>query len=329
MENLRKALTIAAAGFILVLGLAPVTASADAVIQFGDTYLGVNDEGHLNVSNPGVTTNSSTTGLTYDNDSDGFGEDATSPGCTCEGWGVAVNGTDSMWINDAFGSSNITAGSFVSTASTATSVVSMTSQPGLDVTHAYAPSAAANVFEATVTITNNTGADVTDARYTRAMDWDIFPDEFNEFVTIGGTGAANLLFSSDDGFANGDPFGARGTDIGGCGFTTDFTDCGPADHGALFDFGFGDLADGESVTFSIFYGAADNETDATAALGVIGAEVFSFGQFSGDPAMGTPATYIFAFAGVGGPPVVTTPEPATLLLMGIGVVGLALRRRKI
>ena len=130
-------------------------ALADAQIQFGDTWLGVNDEGHLNVDDVlGVTTNTADTGLTFG------GNDATSPGCLCEGWGVAVNGT-SMYatVDNAFpGISNVTVDSFTSTAGTATSVVSMTSMPGLTVTHAYQPSAAANVFEAVVTIANNTGA---------------------------------------------------------------------------------------------------------------------------------------------------------------------------
>ena len=42
----------------------------------------------------------------------------------------------------------------------------------------------------------------------------------------------------------------------------DFKDAGPADHGALFDFGFGKLAPHATVTFNIYYGAAGSETDA-------------------------------------------------------------------
>jgi type IV pilus assembly protein PilY1 len=227
---------------------------------------------------------------------------------------------------------NLTVDSFTATDSTATSVVSMTSMPGLTVTHEYMPSAAANVFEAVVTIANGTDDGVTDVRYTRAMDWDIPPTEFEEYVTIGGTGTtANLLFSSDNGFASPDPLEGGRDDLAGCGTTTDFTDCGAADHGAIFDFGFGDLAVGESLSFSIFYGATANEADALAALGTIGAELYSFGQSSdnGGQLSGEPATFIFAFSGVGGTVVVPptgVPAPFTLGLLGLGLVALRLNR---
>ena len=57
-----------------------------------------------------------------------------------------------------------------------------------------------------------------------------------------------------------------------------FTDLGPDDHGAAFDFQFEPLAAGESFTFKTYYGAAGNEADAEAALGAVGAEVYSFGK---------------------------------------------------
>lgn len=320
LNKIRPAISIAA----LALAMASGSALADAQINFGDTWLGINDEGHLNISDAmGITTNTSNTGLTFQ------GNDATSPGCLCEGWGVAASGS-AMWASvDTGGVANMVLGSFASTASTATSLVSMSSLAGLSVTHHYQPSAAGNVFEAIVTISNDTGGAITDVRYTRAMDWDIAPNEFNEYVTIAGTATtAALLYSGNNGFLVPNPLGSRTEIGGGCGETVDFTDCGPQDHGAIFDFGFGDLADGESVEFSIFYGGAESESGALSALGTIGAELFSLGQWSGDPTGGGPATYLFAFTGVGGTPVIPMAEPTVALLFGIGLAGLGFSRRK-
>ena len=314
------------------MAIAVRPAQAAAVIATGDVRLGINNAGHLNVDAAGIAINSSVVGLTYLPTGD-----ATSPGCFCEGWGVAATNTlvRSGGANRAVGGvSGLTVDSFTSTASTATSIVHLTSLPGLSVKQEYAPAAGSplSVFEDKVTITNTTGGTVTDVRYTRVMDWDVPPTEFSEYVTIGGLPAANVLFTSDNGFANPNPFAAGDrTDLAGCGININFTDCGPADHGALFDFGFGSLADGESKIFSIFYGATGNEADSLAALAAVGAEVYSLGQAStaGGPIVGTPATYLFGFRGVGGTPIPgAVPEPGTIFLLGSGLLGLVGIRRK-
>lgn len=332
--------TIATLAFGSFAMVAASQATADAVIfntgveGTATVALGVKDFGHLNTTVDNVATNASATGLA--GRIGGAWEDATSPGCLCEGWGVAVNGTTSGYANVAAGSANLTLDSFASTGSTATSAVHFTSLPGLSVTHAYQPSASADLFEAVVTIANTTGSDVTDVTYRRAMDWDVPPTEFSEYVTIQGTGTTTLLKASgDNGFMTSNPLVTSGY-TRTCPLTADFVDCGPSDHGAVFDFDFGTIADGEEYSFSIFYGASTSESAALAALGVVGAELYSFGQPSTGADTGEPLTFIFAFSGVGGtvivppPPTPGTPvnAPGALALMGLGLLGIAARRRK-
>lgn len=301
--------------------------------------LGINDEGHLNITDPFATffpVNTSVTGLTFI----GVG-DATSPGCFCEGWGVS--GTVGVTAKSGYanisidGVVNLTVDSFVSdagagTGSTATSSVHLTDEAGFKVTQVYsaAPNAPGALFIDTVTITNDTAETITDVRYVRVMDWDIPPTEFSEFVTIAGTATTTLLEKShDNGFNTANPL----TDFGpliGATLDVDFVDSGPTDHGAYFRFNFGTLLAGESVTFSIFYGAAASEALALAAIAAESLELFSLGQNSIDPTGGTPATFIFGFAGVGGEPVLDIPEPGTLGLLGFGLIALGgmARRRK-
>jgi type IV pilus assembly protein PilY1 len=334
-----SSLVVALAALVFLGGFtAPLDGQGFVGNAAGDLILGVNVEGHLNIPSAvlgtgdpvnGPSDNGAfTIGLTYTP----LG-DATSPGCLCEGWGVAGDGTSGFANVSTGGPVNLTVGSFAtdgaaSIGTFATSVVTLTSLPDLRVTHAYTISAATDsLFQAVVTIENLGAVPITDILYRRVMDWDVPPTEFSEFVTIGGWPAANLLATSDNGFASADPLSGV-TDINSCGTNVNFTDCGPADHGALFDFSFGDLAPGDSVTFNIFYGATPTEALAFAALAAVGAEVFSLGQQNGDPGSGTPATFIFAFKGVGGTPVTGVPEPSTIALFGTALLGLAACSRK-
>lgn len=139
----------------------------------------------------------------------------------------------------------------------------------------------------------------------RAMDWDVPPTEFSEYVTIQGWPADKLISSSDDGFATGNPNVPLTTLAGDAVLDGNFTDSGPADHGAAFDFSFGTVASGDAEDFTIFYGAAASEADAILALSDVGAEIYSLGQPSSvdGETLGVPNTFIFGFAGVGGTPI--------------------------
>ncbi len=137
-----------------------------------------------------------------------------------------------------------------------------------------------------------------DLVYRRVMDWDIFPTEFDEFVThvgveanlesgggSGGTAPGNVRFASDDGFTSANP-------LDGTSFiredtvNVDFIDSGADDHGSLFDFAFGSLEAGESRSFNIFYGARSTEASAIEAVTFLQADVYSFGQANPNPGFG-------------------------------------------
>ena len=246
--------------------------------------LGVNDAGHLNFSDPlGFgPVNAGATGLSY-RFTDGTWRDATSPGCLCEGWGVAV--TDPFgsrvagWVNQSSGSGGLKGGTFGSTTTTASSFIQLADYP-VDIGHFYGVSLVPNVFQGNVTITNSGTETVTDVVYRRVLDWDVPATEFNEYVSHFGvesnleSAGGKVRFASDNGFASSDPR----TYAGGNFINVDFFQKGPADQGSVFDFAFGDLAPGESRTFNIFYGAAANLADAQAAIEKLKPDVWSFGQ---------------------------------------------------
>jgi type IV pilus assembly protein PilY1 len=332
----------------LVLGalalVGATSANAGAIIyntgsaSTASVALGVNDLGNLNTYGTGnIVINSGVTGLAY-KFPDGYWRDSTSPGCYCEGWGVSASGV-SGYADVSVGTAGLALDSFTSDAvagsgTFVTSAVHLTSLPGLQVSQAYsAADYSPSLFKDVVTIKNTTGGTLTDVRYVRVMDWDIPYTEFSEMVTIKGTATTTLLERShNNGFNTANPLAYDGEIYPYCGVNVDFTDCGSADHGAYFKFNFGTLADGESVNFTVFYGATGTEAAANTAIGAEGIELYSYGQSDSgcggcSYTAGTPATYIFGFKGVGGEP--QLPEPASLILMGLGLMGLgAMKRRR-
>jgi hypothetical protein len=299
IKNLSNSLPAGAAlGLATALNaLSPQVAQAEvgAVIfnnadpSLASVALGVNDAGHLNFSDPlGFSpVNAGATGLSY-RFPDGTWRDATSPGCLCEGWGVAV--TDPFgsrvagWVNQSSGSGGLKGGTFGSTTTTASSFIQLADYP-VDIGHFYGVSLVPNVFQGNVTITNSGTETVTDVVYRRVMDWDVPATEFNEYVSHFGvesnleSAGGKVRFASNNGFASSDPRWYPGEIfLSDSSINVDFFQKGPADHGSVFDFAFGDLAPGESRTFNIFYGAAANLADAQAAIEKLKPDVWSFGQ---------------------------------------------------
>ena len=311
--------------------VAPV-AQAEGLISNGTIRLGISDYASLVVTDPDPTATNGATGLRYLPTN---GE-ALAPGCWCEAWGVA-DATSGRQGNAGqnTGNQNIIPESFTSDATTATVVTRVNDGADLfRVTHQFAPSARPEIYQVTVTIENISGA-AAQLRYRRAMDWDVPTTEFSELVTLFTGGASNIVFTSDDGFASGNPLSGPSSIL----FTGQATDSGPEDHGALFDFDFGTLAAGASKQFTIFYGAAGTQANALAALSAVGAEAYSLGK--ANPARtglpnGEPNTFMFGFQGIGGTPInpdgkappkaVPAGTPTGYALIAVLLAGLAFMR---
>ena len=334
---------------------------AGAIITNGTVTLGVRDLGDLNQGGGPPATGSGTTivGLR----SNATGSDSTSPGCTCEGWGVAIV---SQSIAGFANSANVTSGlglvSFTSTASTAVSTVNVLgpgSVPALRVTQDYHPIAGTpNLYEVLVSITNLTGSTLAsgDLRYRRVMDWDI-PSPGQEFVSIQGVPAAlglangnNIVRTDNNGFDTANPLSFTPFATSGPLALTNqnFTDIN-ADHGALFDFEFESLANGATRTFAIYYGVAPTKAAADIARSLVDGDatdvdigLYSYGVCGSglvgcNVATGAPNTFIFGFGATGGVLVIpgpgptpgpSAPEPGTLALIGLGFAAVAFGRRR-
>jgi len=313
-----------------------------AVISNGTVQLGVNNTGDLNYSCTDAETGcpgpsaagTDPVGLRYVPSN----LDSTAPGCPCEGWGMADAGSGLFGsANQAAGVFNVDVTSFSHDADSAISTVTISDPDhagfSMTVQQDYHPSQVSpNLYEDTVTVTN-TGTAFTDLRYRRAMDWDVEPTAFDEYSTIQGT-SPQLLFDSDDGFADTNPLAEKtyiqSQDACGAGYTgaCAFSDLGPSDHGALFDFGFGALAHNASKTFKVYYGAAPDETTALSALSTGGAQVYSLGESmcpdgpsiagcdtlpaDAGKLQGKPATFMFGFVTTTGDLSITktdSPDP--------------------
>lgn len=283
--------SVASAGLIAVATLfAGGHAQAGAVIGNSlsnpNVFLGINDAGNLNFADLNFPiSNSSRVGLSY-RFPDGTIRDSTSPGCFCEGWGVALTDPNGIrhagFANEDSGSGGLTGGVFGATPISASSSLSMLNLP-VSITHRYGISLVPTVFQGNVTITNEGNEKLTDLVYRRTMDWDVPPTEFTEYVSHAGVTAnlvangGNLFYASNNGFATSSPT-AGPSYLSLDSVNQDFNQIGPSDQGSLFDFSFGDLDPGQSRSFNIFYGVAANLNAAKEAVIKLGADIVSLAQ---------------------------------------------------
>jgi chitodextrinase len=289
-------LAILAVASILAL---PAGASAEGVvIDNGTVQLGVNQTGELNVFGTPSAQGTNYVGLRLMSTNN----DSTSPGCLCEGWGVADPATGTTGYADiAEGTANVNLDLFNATPQTAASTVTIndgSDQPALQVTHDFHPTGKTPyAYEVEVTV-KNVGQTALDPVYRRVMDWDIEPTAFNEYVTITGNQSTGLISDSDNGFASADPLSPQGL-IDQSGF---FIDDGPTDHGAVFDFQLHHLNPGNATTFEFYYGAAPGQVTAQHAVSAVDGEVWSLAKPTTPDglSLGEPNTFLWAFHGVGG-----------------------------
>jgi hypothetical protein len=223
----------------------------------------------------------------------GTSYDGLAPGCHCEGWGItdgtASAGSGANWI----GVTNLVPRSFTFDAS---SIVSNVDAAGVFNVNQRVERAAGSPYTFWITVTvKNTSSAARSALYRRVMDWDVEPTQFDEYVTNGAIGSApsSLAYDDNNGFMSPSP-GNGHYSLGATGF---FTDYGPMDQGAMFEFNLGVLQPGQSKDFTLFYGAAPSEGAAMDALRSVGAQVFSLGEPSSPNGAkyGVPATFFFGY----------------------------------
>ena len=276
----------------------------DTTITNGIVRLGVKREGQLNASGFDASSGTGTTtvGLRYQLTN----ADALSPGCECEGWGIAdvARGLGGSANQSWGGAQGLELQRAAFDAREGTSVVTA-GHGAFTVTHDFYPAAeTANLYEVRVTVANTTSWHALatggyygplSPTYRRVMDWDVEPTAFSEFVTIGARDDVlppEIVNATNDGFAQADPR-VSATDLGARGLFTDF---GPADHGALFDIALPEIDPGESYSFTMFYGAAASSASAERAIGLVDADVWSLAEpdVTDGAALGQPNTFIFA-----------------------------------
>jgi RHS repeat-associated protein len=231
------------------------------------------------------------------------GHDVLTPGCYCEGWGIAdiadsvdqptgYHGGGGQW---AVGMEVL---DFQSDSESALSVVNVADV--FEVAHEFFPLAATdNLYVVNVSIENTTN-EWARPKYRRSLDWDVEPTAFDDIVSSEGANPAPGSESrqTNDGFIGldpsdepNDPVSSNATLIEGL-----WSFAGPGDQGYHVDLDFGQIPPNHTLEFSLFYGAADTVNEAR-GLAREWADLYSLARPDpSDPAVGedgSPNTFIF------------------------------------
>ena len=252
-------------------------------ITDGTVTLGVNELGGLIANDE----NLSYVGLRYE----ATGADAVTPGCLCEGWGLAdPEAGVSAFTNMAAGTSGVFADSYTPVGGHDGVMVGTTTSIGLGVFHVFTKTSIPGIYRVDIEIHNNNATATGPLIYRRVVDWDVPPTTFEEYVTSVGSAEPGIRFVSDNGFASSDPLTGESQILA----SGDFTNSGPADHGALIDIEVPGLAPDAFGYITMYYGAKGTRLEAADSMSKLGVKTYVMGQ-PGDVEDGTPNTFILGF----------------------------------